>query len=78
MGVCRKRGCRSPRPSALLHTPGCGFALLCLEAAKLWLAEAILMQNVGGGMWVVVKILVPFWVLSIIRHLVFRGPKKGP
>ena len=25
-------------------------------------------------MWVV-KIMVPFWVLSIIRHLVFRDPK---
>ena len=28
-------------------------------------------------MWVVVKIRVPFWVLSIIRHLLFRVPKKG-
>ena len=28
--------------------------------------------------WVVVKIMVPFWVLSILRHLVFRGPKRGP
>ena len=27
--------------------------------------------------WVVVKIMVPFWVLSIIRHLVFRDPKRG-
>ena len=27
--------------------------------------------------WVVVKTMVPFWVLSIIRHLIFRGPKKG-
>ena len=25
----------------------------------------------------VVKIVVPFWVLNFIRHLVFRGPKKG-
>ena len=29
-------------------------------------------------MWVVVQIMVPFWVLSIIRHLLFRGPKRGP
>ena len=28
--------------------------------------------------WVVVKIMVPFWVLGIIRHLIFRGPKRGP
>ena len=26
---------------------------------------------------VVVKIVVPFCVLSIIRHLIFRGPKTG-
>ena len=28
--------------------------------------------------WVVVKIMVPCLVLSILRHLVFRGPKRGP
>ena len=28
-------------------------------------------------MWVVVKIMVPFWVPIIIRHLLFRVPKKG-
>ena len=28
--------------------------------------------------WVVVKIMAPFWVLSIIGHLVFRGPQGGP
>ena len=27
-------------------------------------------------MWVVVKIRIPFWVLTIIRHLVFRVPKR--
>ena len=27
---------------------------------------------------VVVKIMVPFWIPIIIRHLIFRGPKKGP
>ena len=27
---------------------------------------------------VVVKIRVPFWVLIMIRHLIFRVPKKGP
>ena len=26
---------------------------------------------------VVVKIMVPFWVLIIIRHLMFRVPKEG-
>ena len=28
--------------------------------------------------WVVIKIMVPFWALGIIRHLVFRGPRRGP
>ena len=28
--------------------------------------------------WVVVKIMVPFWIPIIIRHLIFRVPKKGP
>ena len=27
--------------------------------------------------WVVVKIRVPFWVPILIRHLLFRVPKKG-
>ena len=27
--------------------------------------------------WVVVKVMVPFWVLIIIRHLIFRVPQKG-
>ena len=30
------------------------------------------------GIWVVVKIMVPFWIPSIIRPLIFRVPKKGP
>ena len=25
----------------------------------------------------VVKIMVPLWVLNIIRHLVVRGPERG-
>ena len=28
--------------------------------------------------WVVVKTMVPFWVLNITRHLIFNGPKRGP
>ena len=35
----------------------------------------IAMQNI---IWVDVKIMVPFWVTIIIRHLIFRVPKKGP
>ena len=32
--------------------------------------------NLGPYMWVVVKIMVPFWIPIIIRHLVFRVPKR--
>ena len=32
----------------------------------------------GEAIWVVVKIMVPFWVPIIIRPLIFRVPKKGP
>ena len=28
------------------------------------------------SIWVVLKIMVPWWVRKIVRHLVFRGPKK--
>ena len=45
--------------------------------------EPSLNTNVSGlvqgrveSIWVVVKITVPFWVLIIIRHLIFRVPKN--
>ena len=31
-----------------------------------------------AAIWVVVKIMVPFWVPIIIRHLLFRVPRKEP
>ena len=34
--------------------------------------------NPLGLIWVVVNIMVPFWVPNIVRHLLFRVPKKGP
>ena len=38
--------------------------------------------RVGGfralGIWVVVKTRVLCWVPNMIRHLLFRVPKKGP
>ena len=30
-----------------------------------------------GSKWVVVKFVVPFRIPVIIRHLIFRVPKKG-
>ena len=35
-------------------------------------------RGFGDYIWVDVKIMVPFWVPIIIRHLIFRVPKKGP
>ena len=34
--------------------------------------------SIIGFIWVVVKIMVPFWIPIIIWHLIFREPKKGP
>ena len=36
------------------------------------------LRNSNDVTWVVVKIMVSFWVPNIIRHLIFRVPKKGP
>ena len=33
--------------------------------------------NDSVDIWLVVKIMVPFWIPIIIRHLIFRVPKKG-
>ena len=35
-------------------------------------------RGVCGYIWVVLKIMVPFWIPIIIRPLIFRVPKKGP
>ena len=37
-----------------------------------------LKKVIWGIIWMVIKIMVPFVVLNIIRHLVFRGSKRGP
>ena len=36
------------------------------------------LSSVPPGMRVVVKIMVPFWIPIIIRHLIYRLPKMGP
>ena len=43
--------------------PTCGAKILLFDKAYIW---------------VVLKIMVPFWVPNIMRHLLFRVPKKGP
>ena len=49
----------------------------------LWALRAPLASRLGdidtdSQFWVVVKIIVPFWVLNVIRHLGFRESKRGP
>ena len=39
--------------------------------------EAHCVIGIVSSIWVVVKIMVPFWVFNIVRHLLFRVPKKG-
>ena len=43
-----------------------------------WVPIEPQLEEQQGSIWMVVKMMVPFWVLNITRHLVFRGPKKGP
>ena len=40
--------------------------------------QALLQHEFNPSIWVVVKIMVPFWIPILIRHLMFRAPKKGP
>ena len=35
-----------------------------------------LLHKPSSFIWVVVKIMVPFWVPNIVRHLLFRVPQK--
>ena len=44
---------------------------------KRYSRKVALLKSMSISIWVVVKIMVPFWLLLVIRHLVFRGPKKG-
>ena len=66
-------------------TVGVVFAFLVGSEVSTSRAMLVLMvegKREGGAvlvhMWVVVKIMVSFWVLSIMRHLVVSGPNRGP
>ena len=47
------------------------YACMCVNYMETYSMKAT-------GMWVVVKIMVHFWFLSIILQLVFEVPKRGP
>ena len=67
------------RPGKLLEVPeGTVGADKIRNYARVPLKGSIKGSMKGLGFRVVVKILVPFWVLMKIRHLIFRVPKKGP
>ena len=44
------------------------------ERSALWIygSELLVLR-----VWVVVKIVVPFWIPIIIRHLIFKGTQRG-
>ena len=44
---------------------------------RMWRCSGIKRFLFEGSTWVVVKIMVPFWVPNIVRHLIFRVPKKN-
>ena len=48
-----------------------------VHATWRWILHALNCQGSSGKSWVVLKIMAAFGVLSIIRHRVFRGFKKG-
>ena len=45
----------------------CDRGFVCMEPLRFYRAS----------IWVVVKIMVLFWVLITVRHLIFRVPKRG-
>ena len=57
---------------------GVMYALRWLFAMLLQEAKCNSFGSLKNGKWVVVKILVPFRIPIIIRHLIFRVPKKEP
>ena len=63
--------------AALLRPSWCSWCL-CVSVAITTIIIALITVISMVTIWVVVKIMVPFWVLIIIRHLIFRVPKKGP
>ena len=50
------------------------FPSRCASKKNQWHSSIALLEF---SIWVVVKIMVPFWVPIIIRHLLFRVPKIG-
>ena len=67
----------NPGPYPLVsgfHTQG----IILRARASFALASFLTRSRLPGSIWMVVKIMVPFWIPIIIRHLIFRVPKKGP
>ena len=48
------------------------------DTASISAVETLFQSQACKLIWMVVKIMVPFWVLILVRHLIFRVPKKGP
>ena len=65
----------SPKPKIQENRRLAGFEFVSLTAAVHLLPQRFLFLC---AVRVVVKFMIPCWILSIIRHLVFRGTKRGP
>ena len=49
-----------------------------VEAPKLTFLMGLGSRVCSDVIWVVVKIMVSSWIPIVIRHQIFRVPKKGP
>ena len=55
---------------------GCLLLKLYMAVSIIWGVPQFRADFIIRTLWVVVKILVPFWLLVIIRHLYLGEPKK--
>ena len=55
----------------------CGLTLIVVPA-QVEQGFSVLQAASTRGIWVVVKIMVPFWVAQILGAVLYEGPKKGP
>ena len=78
-GGVQEGGVQEIRPDIVEYMGGCqnpNYKSLIPNTQIEWGLGCFLRSSVN--IWVVVKIMVPFWIPIIIRHLIFRVPKKGP
>ena len=63
---------------AIVQAVACRFVIIVTATVITLVFILFAMTGRLIRIWVVVNIRVPFWVTIIIRHLIFRVPKRGP